>query len=112
MMCYRRAKCACLHCDPLDERILFTVIAIKSINRDDGRDALNLNVLNLLSSFRGPRLDIRQIGFQQFFGQGFTGNDAIMSAMSFEGASRDDENRRVGSEAAVTALDIEKLLRA
>ncbi len=88
------------------------MIAIKSINRDDGRDAVQLNILDLLDHVGRASLDIRQIGFQQFFGQGLTGNDAIVSAVGLEGASRDDENRRVGSQTAVTALDIEELLRA
>src|SRR5215210_1623411 len=92
--------------------VLGVVVGREGVYRDHGRDAVQFNVLDLLSQVVRPGEDVARVLLKERGRHRASGDQLEPSRVGLEGAHGGDQDRRVGLEPRVAALDVKEAFGA
>ena len=96
----------------MDGRDVDVVVTGEHIDGDNGGDAVDLHVLELLAEVVAALVHLFGVGLEQCLGQRFACDDLVVAGVGLETANRCHKDRGVGGDAGVAALDVEEPLGA
>ena len=95
-----------------DGAMLRGMVSRKCIDGDDGRDAVDLDVLHLLAEIGGAGEHVVRVLSQQLRRQGLARHHPVLPRVNFQRAHGGDDDRRVRRQARGAALDVEEPFRS
>ena len=110
--CRRRTRTPRCSASSRMARCSEAMVAGKRVDGDDGRDAVDLDVLDLLAEVGGPGQHVVGVLLKQLGRQRPSRHDAVLARMHLQRADGGHDHRGVGSQARGPALDVEEPLRA